>query len=77
MIKIQKGMFINKIRNHFFENIRIFINLKLVPYGFKLISIRDLNLKKKKIRRNNYEWNKWFLCVFKKFYWNKIVSVIY
>ena len=41
--KNTKGNVINKIRNHFFENIRIYLNLKLVPYGFKLISIRDLS----------------------------------
>ena len=38
-----KGNIRNKIRNHFFKKTGIYLNFKLVRYGYKLISIKDLS----------------------------------
>ena len=41
--KNTKGNIRNKIKNHFVEDTRIYLNFKLVRYGYKLISIKDLS----------------------------------
>jgi hypothetical protein len=41
--KNTKGNIRNKIKNHFVEDTRFYLNLKLVPYGYILISKKDLS----------------------------------